>query len=183
MRIHHVLLWLFVPAFLVLAACGGDDDEEGPGFERPTSSGSANGGATRPSNSSGKADVPKVKDGVFGNGTLHLEVSGGKDLKVDVPGNGITSGGYTVLTFGSAAATVIIAFQPDDAENPGAISVTASNVSTAGEWGKGCTVKVDDGAKELKGDFTCKDIEGVDPKNSKDFTVNIKGNFSLPREK
>ncbi len=112
---------------------------------------------------------------------MHVEVAGDKDVKIDAPGNGLATGGYTLLTFGNDKASVILAFQADSKEAPGALSITTEEFATAGEWGTDCTVTVDDGANELKGEFDCKDVEAVDARTAKAYEIRIKGSFSVPR--
>lgn len=45
----------------------------------------------------------------------------------------------------------------------------------------GCTQTISDSPKEFKGEFECKDIEGVSPTTAKTLTVTIKGSFSAAR--
>jgi len=54
-------------------------------------------------------------------------------------------------------------------------------MATAGEWGTQCTVTVDDGATELKGEFECKEVEATDMKSAKSYKVRIQGDFAVPR--
>lgn len=166
--------------FAVMAACGGSDDDSDDSSEDDDAS-SSSGSNSNNNNSGGSAKIPAIKDGTFGEGNLHVEVSGDKDFKLDAQGNGIATGGYALLTFGNSESTVILAFQGDSKDEPGGVSVTATQLSTAGEWGRDCTVDVQDTAKEFKGNFTCKEIEGVDSKSFKAHKIRLSGNFSVPR--
>lgn len=172
----------FIPALAILGACGGSDDDadvSDDADEGSSSPSANNGGATRGSNNTAK--VPTIKDGAFDEGTVHIEVSGQKDFKLDAEGNGITMGGFTLLTFANDDATVILTFQVDSKEEPGGVAITATQLSTAGSWGKECTVTAEDGTKELKGEFTCKEVEGVDSKTVKTYKVKVTGKFSVKR--
>jgi hypothetical protein len=171
------LLILF-PALAVLAACGGSDDASDDSGGA-SSSPAAKDDATRSSNSAAK--IPAIKDGNFVDGTIHAEVSGGKDFKLDAKGNGIATGGFALLTYSNSEGTVILSFQADSKEEPGGVAVTTAELATAGAWGADCTVTVDDAAKELKGEFNCKEIEAVDPKAVKTYKVRVKGTFSASR--
>lgn len=173
-------LLVLIPALAIFGACGGgDDDSDGEADDASPASGSGSGASGRSSNKDSR--VPAIKDGVFGDGKLHVEISGGKNLEIDARGNGLATGGYTLLTFGNEKATVILAFQADSKEAPGAVSVTTAEMATAGEWGTQCTVTVDDGATELKGEFECKEVEATDMKSVKSYKVRIQGDFAVPR--
>lgn len=175
-RFLLVLMMLLALGSLA-TACGGDDSDDSG--DDATSADDDKGD----SKSSNKNDVkvPTIKDGVLADGSAHVEVSGDKDLKLDPKGGGFIQGGFALLTFTNSEATVILSFQPDSKDEPGGLSFTTKDVSTAGEWGKDCSVTVDDGAKELKGDFSCKELEAVSPTTTKNFKVKINGSFTLPR--
>lgn len=181
-----------IPALLMLAACGGGDDDDDSSGDNDVgadaTSAANNGGGTRSTATSGgnkgskaKVDVPTVRDGTFGEGSVHVEYSGGKDFKGDVEGNGIAQEGYTLLTFGDRDAAVILTFQHDSKDEPGTISITTNDLFTTAEWGSDCSVTVEDGDKELKGEFECDQVEGVEPGSTKSHKVRVKGNFSVPR--
>lgn len=176
-------LLILIPALAILGACGGgdDDSDDGGDDDAGASSSPANTSGDGSRSSNGSADIPAIKDGAFADGEVHVEVSGDKDFKFDVKGNGIATGGYTLLTFASDEATVILAFQADSNDEPGGLSVTNTALATAGEWGKDCTVTLDEGANELKGEFSCKDIDAVQPGSANTFEVRISGNFSVTR--
>lgn len=180
--IHRPLL-ILVPALALFGACGGSDgdsDDSGDSGNGAASSPAAsNDDATRSSN--GSAGIPAIKDGTFGDGEVHVEISGDKQLKLDVKGNGMATGGFALLTFASEDAAVTLTLQAGSKEAPGALSITTADLATAGEWGTACTVNIDDGANELKGEFGCKEIEAVDPKTVKTYKLRISGDFSLPR--
>lgn len=177
-------LLVLIPALAILGACGGGDDDNSGGDSDDSSGGSPSpttttGDDSRSSN--GGANISAIKDAVFADGEVHVEVSGDKDFKIDVKGNGLATGGSVLLTFGSDKATVILAFQADSKEAPGGLSVTTEDISTAGEWGTDCTVTMDDGANELKGEFECENVEAVDIRAAKVYEVRMKGNFSVSR--
>ncbi len=183
-------LLVLIPALALLGACGGgDDDSDGEAGDDSPASGSGSGASASPAGGGGDngassdkdAAFQAIKDGMFGDGKVHVEISGDKDAEIDAPGNGLATGGYTLLTFGNDKASVLMAFQGDSKEAPGALSVTTEEFATAGEWGTQCTVTLDDGADELKGDFECKEVEAVDIRAAKTYKVRIKGNFSVPR--
>lgn len=177
-------LLVLIPALALLSACGGGDDDDSGGdsddssdqASSPTTSG---GGSSRSSN--GDVDIPAIKDGAFANGEVHVEVSGDKDLKLDLKGNGIATGGYALLTFANDEATVILAFQADVKDEPGGLSVTHPALATAGAWGDGCTVTIDEGANEVKGEFECRDLDAVQPGTVNAYEVRVSGNFSVTR--
>lgn len=175
-----LLLLTILPVVLAFAACGGGDDSDDS--DNPFSSGDEKSGDSKSSNGDDfDVKVPIMKDGVLGDGTAHIQVSGDRDMKLDPKGNGIINGGFALLTFTNSDATVILSFQPGSKDEPGAISFTTKDISTAGEWGADCSVTVDDGAKELKGEFSCKELEAVSPTTTKNFKVKISGSFTLPR--
>jgi len=178
-------LLILIPALALLGACGGGGDDDDSGGDSDDSSDQASspttsgGGSSRSSN--GDVDIPAIKDGAFADGEVHVEVSGDKDFKFDVKGNGIATGGYTLLTFGNDEASVILAFQAGSKDEAGGLSITHTKLATAGAWGTDCTVTIDEGANEVKGEFSCKDIEGIEPGSANTFEVSIKGDFSVSR--
>ncbi|MBE0610006.1 MAG: hypothetical protein IH609_11525 [Dehalococcoidia bacterium] len=177
-------LLVLIPALALLGACGGGDDDDSGGDSDDSNGGSSSptrssGDASRSSN--GDADIPAIKDGAFADGEVHVEVSGDKDFKVDLKGNGYATGGYTLLTFGSEEASVLLTFQADSKEEPGGLFVTHTVLATAGEWGTDCTVTVDESANEVKGEFECKDLDAVQPGTVNAYEVRVLGNFSVTR--
>jgi len=173
-----LLLIALLASLAVLAACGSGDDVDDSADDDDDSSESSNNNG---SSSSRDTDIPTIKEGVLGEGTVHIEVSGDKDFEVDTKGSGIVSGPLALLTFVSPDATVLITFQSGSEGEPGAVSITTADLSTAGEWGKDCSVEVDDGATELKGSFTCNKVEAVELKSLESHQVRLEGNFSVPR--
>lgn len=178
------LLLMFIPAVLVITGCGGggddDDDSGGDDDGGDTTSSEKSNGDNKSSNRD--VDIPDIKDGNFTDGSVHLEYSGGKDFKGDIKGNGIATGGFTLLTFADEEGSVLISFQPDSKDEPGGLAITTKDISTAGEWGDECSISVDDGAKELKGEFECGQIEALEVSSAgKTLKVRVKGNFSLTR--
>jgi hypothetical protein len=177
-------LLVLIPALALLGACGGGDDDDSGG-----DSDDSNGGSSSPTRSSGDAsrssngstNIPAIKDGAFATGEIHLEVSGDKDFKADLEGNGYAAGGYTLLTFVGDAGSVFLAFQADSKEAPGGFSLTHTDLAAGGEWGAGCTVTVDEIGDDLKGEFSCKELEGIAPGSIKSYKVRIKGDFSVKR--
>ncbi len=177
-------LLVLIPALALLGACGGGGDDDDSGGDSDDSSGQASSptaasGDSRSSN--GDADIPSIKDGAFADGEVHVEVSGDKDFKIDLKGNGIATGGYTLLTFVSDEASVILAFQAGSKDEAGGLSITHTKLATAGAWGTDCTVTIDEGANEVKGEFSCKDIEGIEPGSVKTYKVRVSGTFSVTR--
>jgi hypothetical protein len=176
-------LLILIPALAILRACGGGDDDSDDGGDDAAgaSSSPANTSGDGSSSSNGNANIPAIKDGAFAEGEVHVEVSGDKDFKMDVEGNGIATGGYTLLTFTDDEATVILAFQAGSEEEAGGLSLTHTALATAGAWGGDCTVNLDESANELKGEFSCKDIAAVQPGSANTYEVSLKGNFSVSR--
>ncbi|MCL4240435.1 MAG: hypothetical protein KJ048_03705 [Dehalococcoidia bacterium] len=176
-------LLVLIPALALLGACGGGDDDDSGGDSGDSSDQSSSptttSGDSRSSN--GDVDIPEIKDGAFADGEVHVEVSGDKDFKFDLKGNGIATGGYTLLTFGSDEASVILAFQAGSKDEAGGLSITHTKLATAGAWGTDCTVTIDEGADEVKGEFGCKDLEGIEPGSVKTYKVRVSGNFSVTR--
>lgn len=175
-------LLIMIPVLALLGACGGGDDDSddrgndpGGDSSTPTTSGDA------PGSSNGSANIPAIKDAVFADGEVHVEVSGDKDFKLDLKGNGIATGGYALLTFVNDEASVILAFQADSEEEAGGLSLTHTALATAGEWGGDCTVNLDESGNGLKGEFRCKDIAAVQPGSANTLEVTVKGDFSVTR--
>lgn len=171
---------LLLPALLVLGACGGggDDDDDDDSGDSGGVAGSNSGNRAR--NSDG-ADLKEIKDGVFDKGKVRLEVSGDKDFEIEVDGGGIVNGGFALLTFGSTDATVLLSFQPGSEGEPGAFSLTSKELVAGGEWGPDCDVSYEDGSTELKGEFECDNIEGIEGTTTKSYDVKVKGTFSVTR--
>ncbi len=173
-------LLVLVPCLALLASCGGDDDsDDSSGGDDASSATTAKGDAGGTSNLSVK--VPAIKDGNFEKGTVHIEVSGGKDFKVDLEGNGLATNGFALLTFASNDASVQISLSNDSKNEPGGLALTARQLATGGGWGTDCSVSVNDGDKELKGEFECKQVDGIEPGSVKTHRVHLKGTFSATR--
>ncbi len=171
-----VALLAFAAAGALMAACGGDDDSDTADNDASTSSGSKE----TPKSSGSRNKIPDIKDGAFRTGAVSIAVSGGKDLKIEGKGTGITSGGFTLLTYTGSGVTIQIAFQKDSPDEPGALIISGESFAAGGEWGKECTISLDDGANELKGEFSCKDADALIDR-AKDAKVNIKGTFTATR--
>ena len=126
-------------------------------------------------------NIPAIKDGNFEKSTVHMEVSGGKDFKLDLEGNGLATNGFTLLTFASNDESVQITLQNDSKNESGGLVLTARQLATGGGWGTDCSVNVNDGEKELKGEFECKQVEGIEPGSVKTHKVHLKGTFTATR--
>lgn len=170
-----------LPVLLVFSACGGDDDDDSSSADSSSTSpaGSTNGSGNSSKNA---VNIPKIKDGSFGGAKLHVEISGGKDMKLDLEGSGLGTNGLTLLGFSTTEASAQITLQGDSNSEQGGLAVTAKGIATGGGWGSDCSVKVDDGDKELKGEFECKQVDGVEPGGTKTYRVHLKGTFSATRE-
>ena len=170
-----------VPALLLLSACGGGDDDDsskGDDSSGSTSSSSSNGSSGSSKNS---VDISKIKDGNFENAKVHVEVSGGKDFKVDYDGNGLATNGFALLTYANESGSVQVTVNGTGKDEPGGLAVTTKELASGGGWGSDCSVKVTDGDKELKGEFDCKQVSGIEPGGTKTYKVHLKGTFSATR--
>ncbi len=168
-----------LPVLLFVSACGGDDDESSNGDDDSGSSSSSSNGSS--SSSKNSVDIPKIKDANFEKAKAHIEVSGGKDFKLDLDGNGLALDGFALLTFATNDGSVQISANGSEKEEPGGFAVTTKELASGGGWGSDCSVKVTDGDKELKGEFDCKQVEGIEPGGVKTYKVHIKGTFSATR--
>ncbi|HET7738477.1 MAG TPA: hypothetical protein VFK32_07880 [Tepidiformaceae bacterium] len=172
-----------IPVLMLVSACGssGDDSDAADSNGDDNGSSNDNGSGDRDNDrSSGGGDVPRLDDGAYLRGSLHIKVSGDEDLEEDLEGNAFSQGGFSILTFGSSTATVILGFNPDSPDDPGAISVTSADVSTAGEWGDGCEISVEESDGKVKGEFSCDDLDALGS-STDDITVDIEGTFTLER--
>ena len=169
-----------LPALLLLSSCGGDDDDSSNGDD---SSGSSSSSSSSSSSGSSKnsVDIPKLKDGNFEKAKAHIEVSGGKDFKVDYDGNGMATNGFALLAFTNNDGSVQITLNGTEKNEPGGLGLTTREIASGGGWGKDCSVKVTDGDKELKGEFECKQVDGIEPGTIKTHKLTIKGTFSATR--
>lgn len=187
--LRHITLAL-VPALLLAASCGGgDDDDDGK------DSGGDDGGSTSSSSSPGtgsgsgsgsgpgnkKVEIPAIKDGTFATAKVHIEVSGGKTLKLDLDGSGIALNKLAMITVSTPEASVQVVAQGDSKDEPGAVSFTTKELSTAAGFGEHCSVKITDGDKELKGEFDCGEVDAIEPGTVKTYRVKLKGTFSATR--
>jgi len=185
---------LFVPLVFVLAACGssGDDDDGGddasPRSEATTrrtasprattEGGGATAEATKESGG-GSTERPSVKDGNYKDGKVRVEISGDRDVTIDGTGNGFAAEGYALFTFTGSKATVLIGFSKNEDDEPGAISVTSEDLVTGGDFGSDCTLKVNQSGNEVKGEFSCGEVDALDPGDiGEDPKVKLKGTFS-----
>ena len=178
MSFRHATLLLIPTLFLAAACGGGDDDDDDDESGGSSSSSSAN---SRGDSSNRSIEIPNIKDGNFGKATVHVEVSGGKDTKLDLEGNALATGGFVLLTFAGTDGSVQISLQGGKADEAGGVSLTTRQLATAGGWGADCSVKVSDGDRELRGEFECKEIEAIEPGATKVFKVRLKGSFTASR--
>lgn len=167
---------------LILSACGGDDDDSDAGDNGSSSSSSSPAASGGNGSSKNSVSIPAIKDGSFGNAKLHIEVSGGKDTTLDLQGSGLGTNGLTLLGFSTSDGSAQVTLQGDSKSEQGGLALTTKGIATGGGWGSDCSVKVDDGAKELKGEFDCKQVDGVEPGGTKTYKVRLKGTFSATRE-
>lgn len=190
-----------IPALVLFAACGGDDDNggsiAGPGSSGSGSNSSSSGSGSNssssssssnansgPGSASNKVTIPDIKDGGYSNGKLHIEISGDKDFKGDVGSvSGITLNKLTLLNFGATDWSLNLTFQPDSKSEAGAVAFQSKDIATAAEWGKQCSVTVSDSAETLKGEFSCVKVDATDIKAAKVYKVTIKGDFTAQRDK
>ena len=109
-------------------------------------------------------------------------MSGGKDMKLDLEGSGLGMNGRTLLSFGNtdASAQVTMQFDPESVQS--GLVLIAKGIATGGGWGEDCSVQVDDGDKQVKGEFECKQLDGVETGQTKTLKVDLKGTFSATRE-
>ena len=116
-------------------------------------------------------------------GTIHFEVSGDVDLSADMPGNGITQGEFSLLTFaaedGSGASQV--AFTAGS-NSEAAIFVSSEGFTGGGAIGKECSLSTStNNDTTVEGSFSCKGAKGVKATSLDDLVVDIQGTFTLAR--
>jgi hypothetical protein len=130
----------------------------------------------------GGGTPPQLAQGAW-EGTIHFEVSGDVDLSADMPGNGITQGEFSLLTFaaedGSGASQV--AFTAGSTSEA-AIFVSSEGFTGGGEIGKECSLSTPTNEeKKVEGSFSCKGAKGVKAASLDDLVVDIQGTFTLAR--
>ena len=181
----HSATWLrlgWIPLVVLLAACGSSgDDESGDDDGMPTrGSQSGDGTPVGPSSSNegrSQSRVSEIKDANYGNGKVHVEVSGDAKATFDADGTGFASDGFALLTYGSRDAAVLISFSSNKGEE-GALSLTTYDYAGAWEWGKDCKLSAEQSDGKFKGDFSCDKVEAVSPTSSKAYKLSIKGSFT-----
>jgi hypothetical protein len=111
---------------------------------------------------------------------VSIEISGDKKVKIDADGNGTAVPGFALLTYiaGDNNASVQIGIQSDDDENAGAVAITHKDVVTTGAWGQDCKVTVTESGGKLNGEFTCDNVDALEPGSTKSLKVKLKGTFS-----
>ncbi|MGE0601451.1 MAG: hypothetical protein AB7J35_18550 [Dehalococcoidia bacterium] len=186
MRRRTYLLLLVIPLIAVFAACGGggdddDDDSGSPGDSPFAPKDTKDSGSSSGSPSSSKVTIAEFEDGNFSTGTVHVEVTGDVKTSFDADGSGIATNGFALLTFTSGNNAIQMTFSRGAGEDPGGLAVTTEKVVTGGAWGADCSQKITDSDKELKGEFECKDVDGIAPGSIKSYKVSVKGNFTLSR--
>ena len=181
-----------VLALLVLlsfAACsggtgGGGTDGGGDGTnpgetaagETPTQALAAGGGG----------DLPDIADGPYAAGTIHLEVSGGKSLNVDLalmPGASSTTNGATLLFYVSGegqdatALTIVL-----EAEAGPGFNLSSPVVISAGGRAEGCRFEFtrNDGSG-LTGTLSCSGIDGMVAGGLENPQIDVRATFSADR--
>lgn len=170
-------IWILVAAFPLLVACGssGDDDVDDDDADNGTSDDS---GASSGDSGSSDADIPDIKAGAYASGTVHIEITGDKDIEVDAEGGGIAQEGFALLTYQNDDASVQIAFSSAEGDAPGAVALTTSEIVTGGEWGKDCTVSLDQSDGEVRGEFSCDEVDALVPGSLDELHVKLKGTFT-----
>ncbi len=168
------LLFLALLSFaLIAAACGGDDDDDDDGGDDSDSSSSS-------SSQNRSKGVPnlKVTDGGL-TGSITVDITGDRKEKLEMDGAGVAQSGAAYVSFAKDTASLQLVLSSGN--EPGGMALNSKEVSTAGAWGEGCDININDSASELKGDFTCKNIDAVTAGSLKAFKINVTGKFSLKR--
>jgi hypothetical protein len=181
-------MFILVPAIALalVSACGGssDDDSDGP-TQRATGTSDGAGGATSAATSGGggggENDIPVIKDGAFQSGRVHIEISGDRDATFDLDGNGIAAGGYALFSYGNSDASIQVALQAGADEEPGGLSITTADLATAGAWGEDCAVSVEESGSEVKGQFSCDDLDAIATGSTASLHLRVRGTFSAKR--
>jgi hypothetical protein len=203
MRSVTWLVVLLIPVLALVSACGDDDSDDGDNATstRTTSSsqrtatragGSAtadNGDDKSPEPTSGggggnaNKDLPTLQDGNYENGTVHVEITGDKKQTIDADGNAFVSGGYALISYvnDDNNAAVILAISHDTEDEPGGLSITTKELATAGDWSKGCKISATQNGNDVKGDFSCDDIEYVEIGSVDTGKIDVKGTFTLKK--
>lgn len=183
-RLRPLFLLSIIMLLAFGVACGGDDDDTGgtsPGFG-PGSGGSGSSGrdSTAASSSGGNsARIAKIEDAAYTSGTVHIEVTGDKRATFDKDGSGYAGGGLLLMTFADGDVSALLTFADEGSgDSPGAAAVTTKEFSTAAEWGKDCTFKLEQSKSSASGEFECKDIQAIDLQSAKTYKVTVKGKFS-----
>jgi hypothetical protein len=128
-----------------------------------------------------ETEIPEFRDGSFDEGSAHIEMTGDKKLNVDAKGDGVAVGGFVILNFVTEEAAIAISYQSNaEKGKSGGVTISSDEIVAGGLWAE-CSSKVEDNANELKGEFSCKDVEAIDPHAAKTYKVSITGSFSVPR--
>ncbi len=172
------LLFVLVVALLALgAACGGSDDS---GDDDDASADSGSSGNT-PNKSKKSVTVPKISDGAYGSGKIHIEITGDKKQTVDLEGGGFASGGALVLTYGDTEVSSFLSFSSNKGDEAGGMVITTKQVATAGAWGEECDFTFSESGDSVSGEFTCEKIEALEVGSAKSHRITVKAKFSLKR--
>lgn len=176
MRFTPWVLCILVLLLPALVACGssGDDDDDDDG------SSPFGDGGSQATKSGKRSDVklPNIKAATYGSGKAHIEISGDKTQKIDLEGNGIAQDGFGLFTYVGSDGSIQISVSSTSGESPGGFGLTTTEVATGGEWGKECTVTMEQTGAEAKGEFSCDTLDALQPGSAKTHRVKVKGTFS-----
>lgn len=133
------------------------------------------------------ANNPPIADGAFGNGKLHVEISGDVNKTIDIPLQGaasFTAAGSTILNFADPTAGNVgaVAISPEG----NVITVTSAAITAAGSSamasGVGCTIAVTQSdASRLAGNFDCKRLPSLVNSQTKQVIIDMRGTFEASR--
>jgi hypothetical protein len=167
-----------------MLACGGGDDDDSDDSSSDDSGADSESGDDSDNDDrddegeDSDANIPDIEAAFYGSGEVRIKITGDKDLEIRAEGNGIAQEGFALFTYQSSDASVQIGLSNVEGEPPGAIAVTTSEISTAAEWGRDCTVSLDQSDGEASGEFSCDEVDALVPGSTDTIRVKLEGTFT-----
>lgn len=189
MRLTAIPSMLAVVALAAMTGCGSSDSNtsgEATSGEATSTAASqtedsataattpADGGAT-----TGGGIVLPVTDAAYGSGRVHVEFGGDSGGAVEIDGGGVVIGGFASISFTDTNSQALVSIGVGGGE-PGAAAFTWDGISSAGEFGKECSITFTKGDQTaLEGEFTCTGMDAVSATSTDVLHVDAKGSFKL----